>query len=103
MATGLTAGITLTVFAWLLRSASASKYTLGLQVYGAACGMDVPLAVLMDVQTVARNTAGFNDYSIALGRPAGWGSGYLWFMVGGNLINDLFVPWRGIGHHHISL
>ncbi|NLY12657.1 MAG: polysulfide reductase NrfD [Gammaproteobacteria bacterium] len=99
---GLTAGITLTVFAWLLRS------SVRLQVHAWIAGLLAlhvawmfRWAVLMDVQTVARNTAGFNDYSIALG-SSGWlgvvGTFGLWLAA--ILLIDLFVPWRGIGHHH---
>lgn len=53
-------------------------------------------AVLMDVQTVARNTAGSNDYSIAFG-SSGWlgviGIFGLWLAA--LLLIELFVPWRG--------
>lgn len=50
----------------------------------------------MDVQTVARNTAGSNDYSIAFG-SSGWlgviGIFGLWLTA--LLLIELFVPWRG--------
>lgn len=53
-------------------------------------------AVLMDVQTVARNTAGSNDYTIAFG-SSGWlgviGIFGLWLAA--LLLIELFVPWRG--------
>ena len=53
-------------------------------------------AVLMDVQTVARNTAGTNDYSISFG-SSGWlgviGIFGLWLAA--LLLIELFVPWRG--------
>ncbi|WBE24498.1 NrfD/PsrC family molybdoenzyme membrane anchor subunit [Denitrificimonas caeni] len=99
---GLTAGITLMALAWLLRSRHR------LQVHAWIAGLLAlhvawmfRWAVLMDVQTVARNTAGFNDYSIALG-SSGWlgviGIFGLWLAA--ILLIDLFVPWRGIGQHH---
>lgn len=99
---GLTAGITLMALAWLLRSSHR------LQVHAWIAGLLAlhvawmfRWAVLMDVQTVARNTAGFNDYSIALG-SSGWlgviGIFGLWLAA--ILLIDLFVPWRGIGQHH---
>lgn len=99
---GVTAGITLMLLAWLIRS------SYGLQVHAWIVGLlgihvawMFRWAVLMDVQTVARNTAGFNDYNIAFG-SSGWlgviGIFGLWLAA--ILLIDLFVPWRGVGHHH---
>lgn len=57
--------------------------------------------VLMDVQTVARNSAGYNDYSISLGSQGLLGivgTFGLWLAV--VLIINLFVPWRAaLGGH----
>ena len=99
---GLTAGITLMALAWLLRSShrlQVHAWIVGLLALHVAWMFR--WAVLMDVQTVARNTAGFNDYSIALG-SSGWlgviGIFGLWLAA--ILLIDLFVPWRGIGQHH---
>lgn len=99
---GISAGLTLTALAWLLHSSAR------LQVHAWIAGLLAlhvawmfRWAVLMDVQTVARNTAGFNDYNIALG-SSGWlgviGTFGLWLAA--ILLIDLFVPWRGLGHHH---
>lgn len=99
---GLSAGITLMALAWLLRSShrlQVHAWIVGLLALHVAWMFR--WAVLMDVQTVARNTAGFNDYSIALG-SSGWlgviGIFGLWLAA--ILLIDLFVPWRGIGQHH---
>lgn len=99
---GLAAGITLIAFALLLRSSARLKVHAWLAgVLALHVAWMFRWAVLMDVQTVARNTAGFNDYSIALG-SSGWlgviGTFGLWLAA--ILLIDLFVPWRGIGQHH---
>lgn len=101
---GLTAGVTLTALAWLLRSnyrLQAHAWIVGLLALHVAWMFR--WSVLMDVQTVARNSAGFNDYNIALG-SSGWlgviGTFGLWLAA--VLLIDLFVPWRGVGHHHTS-
>lgn len=99
---GLTAGITLMVLAWFVRSSyrlQVHAWVVGL--LGLHVAWMFRWAVLMDVQTVARNTAGFNDYSIAFG-SSGWlgviGIFGLWLVA--ILLIDLFVPWRGVGQHH---
>lgn len=94
---GLFAGAFLTLSAWFM-----STHTRRLP-FGWLAGLLAlhvawmfRWAVLMDVQTVARNTAGSNDYTIAFG-SSGWlgviGIFGLWLAA--LLLIELFVPWRG--------
>lgn len=94
---GLFAGALLTVSAWFL---SIRPRLLPLGWLAGLLALHVAWmfrwAVLMDVQTVARNTAGSNNYSIAFG-SSGWlgviGIFGLWLAA--LLLIELFVPWRG--------
>ena len=94
---GLFAGVLLTVSAWIL---SIRPRLLPLSWLVGLLALHVAWmfrwAVLMDVQTVARNTAGTNDYSISFG-SSGWlgviGIFGLWLAA--LLLIELFVPWRG--------
>ena len=94
---GLFAGALLTASAWFL---SIRPRLLPLGWLAGLLALHVAWmfrwAVLMDVQTVARNTAGSNDYSIAFG-SSGWlgiiGIFGLWLAA--LLLIELFVPWRG--------
>lgn len=94
---GLFAGALLTASAWFL---SIRPRLLPLGWLAGLLALHVAWmfrwAVLMDVQTVARNTAGSNDYSIAFG-SSGWlgviGIFGLWLTA--LLLIELFVPWRG--------
>lgn len=94
---GLGAGIVLTISAWLVRHRFAWQpvaWVVGLLALHVAWMFR--WTVLMDVQTVARNTAGANDYSIALG-SYGWLGiiGTLGLWLAAILLIELFVPWRG--------
>lgn len=93
---GLFAGAFLTASAWLLSIRPRLQplaWLAGLLALHVAWMFR--WAVLMDVQTVARNTAGTNDYSIAFG-SSGWlgviGIFGLWLAA--LLLIELFVPWR---------
>ena len=94
---GLFAGAFLTASAWLLSIRPRLQplaWLAGLLALHVAWMFR--WAVLMDVQTVARNTAGTNDYSIAFG-SSGWlgviGIFGLWLAA--LLLIELFVPWHG--------
>ena len=92
------AGIGLTVFAWLI----SRNYRL--QGYGWLAGLLAlhvawmfRWSVLMDVQTIARNSAGFNDYTVALGSSGILGIvGTFGLWLAAILLIEIFVPWRGI-------
>nr|WP_298414595.1 NrfD/PsrC family molybdoenzyme membrane anchor subunit [uncultured Halomonas sp.] len=52
--------------------------------------------VLMDVQTVARNSAGYHNYDMAFGSYGLMGIlGTFGLWIAAILLIDLFVPWRG--------
>lgn len=92
------AGVVLTVLAWLI----SRNYRL--QAYGWLVGLLAlhvawmfRWSVLMDVQTIARNSAGFNDYTVALGSSGILGIvGTFGLWLAAILLIEIFVPWRGI-------
>ncbi len=94
---GLTAGGLTMLTAWFLRrNYRLQGYSWLLGLLALHVNWMFRWTVLMDVQTIGRNTAGFNDYVLALG-PSGLlgiiGTFGLWIAL--ILLIDMFIPWRG--------
>ncbi|TCD13521.1 tetrathionate reductase [Oricola cellulosilytica] len=93
---GVAAGILLFLGAGLMEvmgSLRGTRWILGLLALAVAWMFR--WTVLMDVQTIAKHTAGFNDYTLSLGSQGLLGivgTFGLWLAV--VVVVNLFVPWR---------
>lgn len=91
------AGVLLAVLAFVMRRSAARRKTMGwvIGLLALHVAWMFRWVVLMNVQTVARNTAGFNDYYIDLGSYGLLGIlGIFGLWLTATLLIDLFVPWR---------
>lgn len=94
---GGTAGVLLAVLAFLVRRAPGRRKAFGwvLGLLALHVAWMFRWVVLMNVQTVARNSAGFHDYEIALGSYGLTGViGIFGLWLTALLLIELFVPWR---------
>ncbi|WP_051530268.1 NrfD/PsrC family molybdoenzyme membrane anchor subunit [Halomonas halodenitrificans] len=91
------AGILLAVLAFVMRRSAARRKTMGwvLGLLALHVAWMFRWVVLMNVQTVARNSAGFHDYHVAFGSYGLLGIiGIFGLWLTAVLLIDLFVPWR---------
>lgn len=88
--------LTLGGFALLRRGAGARRFGWLAGLLALHVAWMFRWVVLMNVQTVAKQTAGFNEYHLARGSEGLMGilgTFALWLAI--VLIIDIFVPWRG--------
>jgi tetrathionate reductase subunit C len=91
------AGVLLAVLAFVVRRSPARRKIMGwiLGLLALHVAWMFRWVVLMNVQTVARNSAGFHDYHVAFGSYGLLGIiGIFGLWLTAVLLIDLFVPWR---------
>lgn len=94
---GGVAGVLLAVLAVVVRRSPARRKAMGwvLGLLALHVAWMFRWVVLMNVQTVARNSAGFHDYHVAFGSYGLLGIiGIFGLWLTAVLLIDLFVPWR---------
>lgn len=91
------AGVLLATLAFVMRRSPARRKAMGwiLGLLALHVAWMFRWVVLMNVQTVARNSAGFHDYHVAFGSYGLLGIiGIFGLWLTAVLLIDLFVPWR---------
>lgn len=94
---GTVAGVLLAVLAFVVRRTPARRKAFGwiLGLLALHVAWMFRWVVLMNVQTVARNSAGFHDYHVAFGSYGLTGIiGIFGLWLTALLLIELFVPWR---------